>query len=280
MPLDIQNEPDSSLPAVSPQRGVGRGFACALALHGLIALLIVFLLPWLTPVPPPEEQVVPIELVQLADKTTAPAGRPQPEQARSSSSDLPVPEPVPPRLPEQLPPPPPEHPQPREGPKLDPLAEVTPEKKPAPPREITPRRNVPEGPHPTPPGPRVARAGEGAVLSGLASSGADVGAGSSATVNPKDFIRAQVERHWEFDARALRSADFTVAIHVVLNRDGSVFSAEIVDDPRHVGDAFYHAVAMSARSAVLASSPLQLPPGAFESFKDITLEFNPREALR
>jgi hypothetical protein len=65
---------------------------------------------------------------------------------------------------------------------------------------------------------------------------------------------------------------------VLLNRDSSVAKAEIVDDPNHGSDPGYHDLALSARNAVLLSSPLNLPPGRYEAVKDITLTLDPRSA--
>ena len=52
---------------------------------------------------------------------------------------------------------------------------------------------------------------------------------------------------------------WAVAIRVVLHRDGTVEKAEIVDDRRYRTDPAYRTIALSARNAVLLSSPLSLP---------------------
>ena len=87
------------------------------------------------------------------------------------------------------------------------------------------------------------------------------------------------DRHWYWDRRRLAAAgDWAVSIHLLLNRDGSVAKAEIVDDPGHGGNPEYHDLALSARNAVLLSSPFNLPPGLYESVRDITLTLDPRTA--
>ena len=96
----------------------------------------------------------------------------------------------------------------------------------------------------------------------------------------KDFIRAQIERHWYLDKSALRAGSSPVAIHMLLNRDGRVDKAEIVDDPRFAADPAFYALALSARNAVLLSSPLTLPPGRYDAVKDMILDFDPRKALQ
>ena len=56
-------------------------------------------------------------------------------------------------------------------------------------------------------------------------------------------------------------------------------AAEIVDNSR-AGDPAYRALAMSARNAVLLSSPLALPPGRYEEVRDVVLDFDPRKVGR
>jgi hypothetical protein len=117
-------------------------------------------------------------------------------------------------------------------------------------------------------------------MSELTASNDNAALGQQGTQGVKDFLRAQIERHWEFDMRDLGAADLVISIHLELNADGSVGKADIVDDPRYSSNPHYRSVAISARNAVLLSSPLHLPPGTYDAFKDITLNFNPREALR
>jgi len=51
------------------------GFIASLVLHALVALLVVFGLPWLTRVPPPVEQVlvIPVNVIVLGAKTASPS---------------------------------------------------------------------------------------------------------------------------------------------------------------------------------------------------------------
>jgi hypothetical protein len=65
-----------------------------------------------------------------------------------------------------------------------------------------------------------------------------------------------------------------------LTRDGIVSKAEIVDQLRFNSDATYHSIALSARNAVLLSSPIALPAGAYDDIIDMILNLNPRDALR
>ena len=50
--------------------------------------------------------------------------------------------------------------------------------------------------------------------------------------------------------------------------------------PRSKGDDVYRSIAISARNAVLLSSPLTLPAGMTAEMRDMTLRFNTRDTLR
>ena len=100
----------------------------------------------------------------------------------------------------------------------------------------------------------------------------------SARYDAKDFIRAQIERRWVPDLSG-SPGGYAVAIHVTIDRDGTVKEAEIVDNSRG-SDPAYRALAISARNAVLLSSPLALPPGGYEEVRDVVLEFDPRKVAR
>jgi outer membrane biosynthesis protein TonB len=102
-----------------------------------------------------------------------------------------------------------------------------------------------------------------------------------ASASDKDFIRAHIERHWNFDAGARDAANLIVQIHVTLLPDGTVSRAEIIPDPARASDSFYQSAAESARRAVLAASPIQIPPGKYDALKDLTMNFTPpRNSLR
>jgi hypothetical protein len=94
----------------------------------------------------------------------------------------------------------------------------------------------------------------------------------------KDFIRDQVERHWNLDLANLKGTDYSVSVRVEITRNGEVLKAELMDNP-HSGDPHYDEVAISARNAVLASSPLALPAGDYDAMMEMVLYMNPRDTL-
>ena len=96
----------------------------------------------------------------------------------------------------------------------------------------------------------------------------------------RDFVRAQVLRRWSFNWGRIGGRKFSILLHVVLKRDGTVTEAEIVDRQRAATDAGFRDVALSARNAVLLSSPLKLPAGPYGDVLDMTLKLNPKDTLQ
>ncbi len=66
--------------------------------------------------------------------------------------------------------------------------------------------------------PRNDRQQADAGSSTVNASSANAALGQQATYSIKDFIRAQIERHWYLDKDALEASNFVVSIHVTLNR--------------------------------------------------------------
>jgi len=95
-----------------------------------------------------------------------------------------------------------------------------------------------------------------------------------------DSIRKQISDRWSLPAGARDADSLTVTIRVELQEDGSVLRAEIVGNPRLASDSFYRAAADSALRAVKLASPLKnLPLDRFQQWRELTLNFNPKEML-
>lgn len=103
--------------------------------------------------------------------------------------------------------------------------------------------------------------------------------GGDATYSLRDYVRAQVMRRWNLDLELLGSQRIIVALHVTMKSNGTISIAEIVDKHRYATDAIYRQIAMSARNAVILSSPISLPPGNYPATTDMTLKLNPRDAI-
>jgi outer membrane biosynthesis protein TonB len=294
--ISVERRPTSRKDA----EGIGPGLICSLALHVLVALLIVFGLPRWAP-PPQVEAVIPVDLVRLGERTASPSRQEKaalPQEKAPENSKLKPANPVPLA---QAPPPTrrakaPESdplaalalranvdlPKPQEGQSLRPLAAAKPPKKPAPPLDDLDTRlkslaKLRQQQAAVPPSPRQQ---DGLGSSNVAASSNKAAFGRQATYGVKDFIRAQIERHWYFDRSTPGAADMTISIHLQLTADGRVAGATIVDDGTYDTNAAYRSIAISLRDAVLLSQPLTLPPGRYDDVKDITLDFTPREVLQ
>jgi len=102
--------------------------------------------------------------------------------------------------------------------------------------------------------------------------------GGDAAYSLRDYVRAQVMRRWNLDLDLLGSQRIVVALHVTMKANGTIAVAEIVDKHRYATDAVYRQIAMSARNAVILSSPISLPPGNYPAMTEMTLKLDPRDA--
>ncbi len=270
-----------------PDSGSGRrtdssafGFAGSVLLHLLVVLLLIFGLPRAGR-PPALDTAIPIDLVSAGAPTQSPPAPDQASLPRAAPETTSL-QTAPTQLAEAPPPPPKDQPTATGiAPQVDPLARIVPPRKPAPPvvgagAELKLAHRMPR-PAPLPPSADAASAGQ---PSDDVSVGSDPDAKGPAAYNVKDLIRTQIERRWNFDVSAPGAADLTVAIHLVIDPDGTVNRAEILPDPQHASAPGYHDLAISARNATLVSSPLHLPPGALTDMGDMVLVFSPHDVLR
>ena len=127
--------------------------------------------------------------------------------------------------------------------------------------------------------PSNPHAQDGLGVSNVTADRAKAFPGRHAGYGVHDFIRGQIEKHWNFDTRLLGKEDMVISLHLVLGRDGTVMKAEVVDDPNHTLDPRYQEIAASARRAALVGSPLQIPSGSYEAVADMVLKFDARASL-
>lgn len=277
------------------------GFIGSFALHGLVLALIV--LAW-NQMPPASMQVVAVNLVRLSDRSTSP---PSPQMAPSpqdtsgtvpQSDEAPVAlAPIAAPLPQSLRPIQPSAPRVGMTQKLkrqtnNPGSVVTPTS--SRPR-TTVARTHPLSPNeqlavrlkllaglrqPVRPTPHDVREPDGTGMSSMTAASADTVTGRNAAYAVKDIIRAQVERRWNLDRTRLGAPDWVVAIRIRFSPDGTVRRADIVANERFRSDHAYHDFALSARNAVLLSSPLTLPRGADTFATDIVVDFAARQVLQ
>jgi len=119
-----------------------------------------------------------------------------------------------------------------------------------------------------------------AGTSDLAQNGNDDESGGQGLYQTRDIIRAQVIRRWNLDRTRLGNRNFDVLIHVLLKRDGTVLEADIVDTQRFKTDSVYRWIALSAKNAIILSSPLTLPPEMDRNNLELTLKLNPRDTMQ
>jgi hypothetical protein len=233
--------------------GDGRGIAGSLALHGLFALLVLLIVLHRAGPPIAPTRFVPVDIVHIGEETTSPPTPVKAKIPKPFASQTAIREPASANRPEGTSPvgakPLPDMLESR----LDALAHLR-----------QPQSNA---------RPVETAAAEEAVSS-------DAPPGTVAAYAVRDLIRAQVMRKWAFDVAALGNHSFQIALRVVVLRNGTVAKAEILDRERYTRDALYRDIALSARNAVLLSSPLTLPDGVFGDRIEVTLSLNPRDALK
>lgn len=238
-------------------RETGPGLASALLLHGLLVALIILMHMQLgTPARPTALNIVPVDVVQFGEETTSP-----PAIVKSA---VPQQKRVPTRKQEEASPVPPEGTSPN-GTRPVPLDNLD-----AKLRALA-RLRQPDT------APRVI---DNSGQSDVTSTSDAAAAGDQAGYSVRDFVRQQVVRHWSLDLHTLGARRFQIAIRVVMTRDGRIEKAEIVDKERYRTDAVFRDIALSARNAVLLSSPVPLPAGNYAEVMDMVLNFNPRDALQ
>ena len=97
-----------------------------------------------------------------------------------------------------------------------------------------------------------------------------------------DAIIKQISQCWSIPAGARDAMDIVVKLNLSLRVDGTITKVDIVDKARYSnsGDPFYKAAADAAMRAVYQCSPLKgLPANKYNNWKEIELNFDPREML-
>ncbi len=240
-----------------------------------------------TPKPPvkkPEEEKKPEPPKKKEEK---------PKAAATNTSDVPV---APVKEPKKEEPKPPEQEaEVKPAPKPEPKKE---EKKPDPPPKETNKKAAEKAPEPKKEEPKETAPPQrdfGSVLRNLAESepqdeaevadeevptvGQQAPLGEQLTISELDALRRQLEGCWNVPIGARDIENMIIDVNIIVGQDRVVQQAGIVDKARYNSDSFYRAVADTAIRAVYSPScsPLNLPEGKYEMWKNIIVEFNPRE---
>jgi len=105
--------------------------------------------------------------------------------------------------------------------------------------------------------------------------------GPDLTISEKDLVRQQIQRCWNLPAGAKDAHTMIISIRMVMNPDGTVQQARVLDNAKMSTDPFYRAMAESAQRAALnpKCQPFRLPPEKFDRWKTMKLTFDPRDML-
>jgi len=273
------------------------GLLVSAVLHvGLLALTLV-VLPDTEPFDVVPRTVLPVELVTIDEFTNLrdiPRPEPMPEEppAEEVPELAPEPEPLPEPEPEPLPEPeaaPAPIPEPEPAPAPEPVPEAKvepePEPEPQPQRRPTPPREEPK--------PAFDPSQIAALLDKLPEEqtrraaptqpqrAATPSAQTQLTLSEIDAFKVQMRRCWSVPAGAANAQSLAVRIKVFLRPDGSLLQPpQLIDTSRlQSGDNYYRAAAESAMRAIRRCAPFRMPADKYQSWREIDLNFDPREML-
>lgn len=235
-------------------REYGPGFIGSAFLHALGLFLILFFLAKAGSTPQqPATPYLPVDIVQLGDRTEAPQAPQKSAIPQQKAARIPVPQSASPHPP----------------------VDVAPSKKTPPTDDVEAKlRGLAQLREPDAP---LLAPNNAEIANTNSTNGA---AGDEATYSLRDFVRAQVERRWSLNLEALGKRNFSILVRIEMTRKGTITLAEIVDKQRFKTDAVYRDIAISARNAVILSSPIVLPEGHYREMMDMVLDLNPRDTLR
>src|SRR6266849_7902758 len=103
--------------------------------------------------------------------------------------------------------------------------------------------------------------------------------GSQLTASDSDRVREQLRPCFNRPFGAKEKPDLSADIRVVMNRDGTVQQAQIVDKGQYASDPVYRAVADSGIRALRnpRCSPLRLPPDRYDVWQTFVFAFSTKD---
>ena len=104
---------------------------------------------------------------------------------------------------------------------------------------------------------------------------------SGLTLTEEDALKAQIFGCWSIPLGLPYTENLLVRIKLQLKPDGTVMKSEILDHARmnKPGQGFYKVLAESALRAIQLCQPLRVPTTGYERWKDLQLNFDPKEML-
>ena len=266
-----------------------------------VAVQLVTIAPETRATRPNPDQPRPDAKPEIPD-AEAPVAKPEPKPEPpplpvppSSAAVPPMPETAKPLEPKPALPPPPKPPEPKPEPKpVEKIEAPRPKAKPEPASQVAKNEPRPEqkkydpgqfeallknlAPQQSAPSPN-APLQKPRVASAKASSQPRAPLGGQLTASELDMIRQQIAQCWNVPAGVRDARDLVVEIRVVVDRDGTVQQATIVDQGRLGSDPFFRAAAESARRAFFNPQcrPLHLPAEKYAIWKDLVVDFSPKD---
>ncbi len=104
---------------------------------------------------------------------------------------------------------------------------------------------------------------------------------SKLTLSEEDALKAQIFGCWSIPLGLPYNEKLLVRIKLKLKPDGTLIKSEVLDHARMntPGQGFYKVLAESALRAIQLCQPLKVPTSGYERWKDLQLNFDPREML-
>lgn len=274
--------------------------------HFAIIALCVIGIPYIAPEPPIQRDIVPVEIVTIADKTQtdkAPQRTEKPKaEEKPTENEKAPPKPVAPKVtskepPKPVPPKPPEDTKKEaetKPPEPIPAPSPKPKAKPKPPekkkekdddkkKEVVKKqedqfqgllRNLMDSQ------PQNAqKSPDNAEIADKAAPVAPVA--QQMTANEMAALKQQFSECWNLLAGARYAENLVVRVRMTVNPDRKVREAKIVDQMRYNRDPYFRAAADSVLRAIYSPhcTPLKLPPDKYELWNTIVINFDPREML-
>lgn len=265
-------------------------FRWSLLLHVVIVLIIIVGLPHL----PNNDLVlntpIPVELVDIADVTTANKppveAPPKEEELEEAPKKVEKPPPAPKQTEDvkERPKKPPEKPKPKppqEKPKLSELPKPEEEKKEEEKKEEEESaefnsllKNLQETEQ-----PNLDEVLDKAKEDAPPEASPDVPMSAQITMSEMDALRQQLSQCWNVLAGASDAGDLAVDVRMTVGADRVVQQVEILDMARYNSDGYFRAAADGAIRAVRnpKCTPLNLPPDKYDQWKVITIRFDPKD---
>jgi type IV secretory pathway VirB10-like protein len=187
-----------------------------------------------------------------------------PAKPRVEPAPKPQAKPAPPKVAKPAPPPPQPEPEPAppEPPQQDEFAALL--------RSVEDMDRQREG--------EVVKEGTGRSREGAGRARTELGE-ARLSIGEIDALMRQIGRCWTLPVGIDGVEDMVVQLRIQVRPDRTVYGVTIEDEARLNRDPKFRAVAESARRAVDACSPLNLPPNKYAVWRDIIMNFHPEHAI-